>query len=126
MNPNYNISEYMHPKGPVVGYGYDINGYLLVAVDKDLEKALMDYIYGMFDQQAQVKGIKEVLLVFERREVPHEDLLLREKNLPKTENNTNQQAETDQQKSKEKPNSIPGFSTMCRLSGLYLAYKIRH
>lgn len=125
-NPNFNLSEYTSPNGPIVGYGCDINGYLFVTVDKDLEKTQMDYIYGMFDQQAKVNGIEEVPLVFNRGEVPHLDLLSEEERSSNNENSTNQQAETNQSKNNEKSNSTSGFSTICGLSGLYLVYRIRH
>ncbi|MDW5551142.1 hypothetical protein [Methanosarcina sp.] len=124
-NPSFNFSEYTYPNGHVVGYGYDINGYLFVTVDKDLEKSLMDYIYGMFNQQAQANGVTEVPLIFNRGEVPQLDLLT-EESPSNHENSTNQHAETNQQNSKGKANSIPDFSIVFGLSGLYLAYRIGH
>jgi hypothetical protein len=125
-NPDFNFSEYTSPNGPIVGYGYDINGYLFVTVDKDLEKTRMDHIYGMFDQQAKVNGVEEVPLVFNRGEVPHLDLLSEEESSTNYENSTNQQTETNQSRSKEKSNSTPGFSTIFGLFGLYITYRIRH
>jgi hypothetical protein len=124
-NPSFNFSEYTYPNGHVVGYGYDINGYLFVTVDKDLEKSLMDYIYGMFNQQAQANGVTEVPLIFNRGEVPQLDLLT-EESPSNHENSTNQHAETNQQNSKGKANSIPDFSIVFGLFGLYLAYRIGH
>lgn len=125
-DPQYNISDYMYPEGSIVEYGIDVNGYLIVTVNKDIEKPLMDYIYGMFDQQAQTKGIKEVPLVFERGEVPIEGLMPAEADLNETENSTNQQTKSGSETSKEKPNNVPGFSFMYGLFGLYLVCRIRY
>lgn len=124
-DPQYNISDYIYPNGPVVSYGANINGCLVVTVEREIDKPLMDYIYGMFDQQAKTKDIKEVPLVFEKGEVPREDLP-EEANASEIENNRNQQIETNQQTNEEKPNNIPGFNLMYGLFGLYLTYRIRH
>ncbi|MDI9395569.1 MAG: hypothetical protein QM426_09205 [Euryarchaeota archaeon] len=123
-NPQYNISDYIYPNGPVVSYGANINGCLVVTVEREVDKPLMDYIYWMFDQQAQTKNIKEVPLVFEKGEVPREDLIP-EANTSEIENNRNQQTGTNQQTNEEKTNNIPGFSLIYGLFGLYLVSRIR-
>lgn len=74
-NPNYNISEYMHPKGPVVGYGYDINGSLIVIVEtgKTLKEPEIENIYNLFKMEGLKKGITDVPIVFEYGGVPKLD-----------------------------------------------------
>jgi hypothetical protein len=71
-NPKYNISDYMYPKGPVVGYGCDINGTLIVIVESgtNLEKAEIKRIYNFFNQEGRKKNKADVPLVFEYGEFP--------------------------------------------------------
>lgn len=71
-NPKYDISDYMYPEGPVVGYGCDINGALIVIVEsgKNLEKPEIKHIYNFFSTEGRKENKADVPLVFEYGEVP--------------------------------------------------------
>jgi streptogrisin B len=69
------MRPYFYPEGPVIGYGYNLEGYTEVTFLEGavIEKPLMDEIYEIFDRRAREIGIQEVPLVFEFGEIPVED-----------------------------------------------------
>ena len=58
--------SYLDPEGPVMGYGHNREGYLIVLIIEDtaIEKPLMDEIYGIIDKQAREMSIQEVPVMF--------------------------------------------------------------
>ena len=82
------------------------------SVNKEIEKSFMDEIYHIFDSHASRIGVIEVPLVFFRGNVSELTELPDAADLNETENNTNQQTKSGSETSKEKPNSVPGFSFM--------------
>lgn len=120
------MSKYFYPNGPIINYGFTNMGVLKVEVNKEIEKSFMDEIYQIFDSHASRIGVNEVPLVFFRGDVSALTELSDTADLNETENNTNQQTKSGSETSKEKPNSIPGFSLMYGLFGLYLVCRIRH
>ncbi|KKG18122.1 hypothetical protein EO98_14400 [Methanosarcina sp. 2.H.T.1A.6] len=120
------MSKYFYPDGPIINYGFTNMRVLKVEVNKEIEKSFMDEIYQIFDSHASRIGVNEVPLVFFRGDVSALTELSDTADLNETENNTNQQTKSGSETSKEKPNSIPGFSLMYGLFGLYLVCRIRH
>ncbi len=60
------MPPYLRPEGPVIGYGYNLEGYVTVTFLEGtvIEKPLMDEIYGMIDEEAEGMGIQEVPVIF--------------------------------------------------------------
>lgn len=61
------ISKYVYPKGPVIGYGYDWEGYFLVDLyeNSTFDDALTDEIYSVINKHAVKKtAIQEIPVVF--------------------------------------------------------------
>lgn len=60
------ITLYFSPKGPVVGFGTDTEGYFEVMINKSstVEKSLLNEIYGIVDEEAKKRGIHEVPVRF--------------------------------------------------------------
>ncbi|MCK4731427.1 MAG: hypothetical protein KAT65_03115 [Methanophagales archaeon] len=69
------MHPYFYPEGPVIGYGHNREGYMMVMILKStvIEKPLMDEIHEIFDRQAREIGIQEVPVVFEFGGLPVED-----------------------------------------------------
>lgn len=61
------ITPYFIPKGPLVVFGTDTDGYFRVVIHENLtvEKQLIDEIYGIIDEEAKKRGIHEVPVRFE-------------------------------------------------------------
>ncbi|HZK61590.1 MAG TPA: hypothetical protein VFC41_05895 [Anaerovoracaceae bacterium] len=70
------MRPYLYPKGPVIGYGWSINGYFLVAFYENItiETSQVDEIYAIVDKQAQKTGIQDVPVVFKLEAFPQLDL----------------------------------------------------
>lgn len=58
---------YTYPNGPVVIYGPNRNGFIVVDIldGSPINTSLMDEIYGIFDRQSRQCGINEVPLTFQ-------------------------------------------------------------
>ncbi|MCK4500767.1 hypothetical protein KAU11_09715 [Candidatus Babeliales bacterium] len=69
------MRPYFYPEGPVIGCGYNLEGYMTVTFLEStvIEKSLMDEIYEIFDRQARERGIQEVPVIFEFDTLPVED-----------------------------------------------------
>lgn len=72
------IESYMLANGgPLVSYGYDINGTLVVSFNKDsfneLDKSTIDEIYSIIDLNSKKANLSDIPVVFDIREVPKED-----------------------------------------------------
>nr|WP_048063126.1 hypothetical protein [Methanococcoides burtonii] len=68
--------EYTYPNGPVVTYGLDRNGFIVLDIldGSQIKTSLMDEIYGIFDRQSRQNGINEVLVMFQfQTEAPEDD-----------------------------------------------------
>lgn len=59
------VNQYFDPAGPLVMFGYGADGFT-ATVNKNLtiEKPLMDEIYGIIDDEAKKKNIREVPVRF--------------------------------------------------------------
>ncbi len=64
------IYTYFYPAGPVITYGVDYEGYLVVTLKDNSSKNLMDEIYKVLSDQAAKKDISEVPAVFESGDLP--------------------------------------------------------
>ena len=69
------MPPYLHPEGPVIGYGYNHRGYFEVIFEENLvvEEPLMDEIYGMINNEAEGMDIQEVPVVFKLESLPQLD-----------------------------------------------------
>lgn len=67
------INAYFYPAGPVITYGVDYEGYLVVTLKDNSSKTLMDEIYKLLYDQAAKKSISEVPVVFESGDLPQLD-----------------------------------------------------
>ncbi|MBE0525294.1 MAG: hypothetical protein IBX40_13330 [Methanosarcinales archaeon] len=58
--------SYFTPKGPLVAFGTDSDGYFVATIYKNLtvEKPLLDEIYGIIDEEAKKRGIRDVPVKF--------------------------------------------------------------
>jgi len=70
------MRPYLYPKGPVIGYGWNINGYFLVAFYENItiETSQVDEIYAIVDKHAQKTGIQEVPVAFKLESFPQLEL----------------------------------------------------
>ncbi len=60
------MPPYLRPEGPVIGYGYNREGYVTVTFLEGtvIEKPLMDEIYEIINREAEGMGIQEVPVIF--------------------------------------------------------------
>ncbi|NJD76965.1 MAG: hypothetical protein FIB08_07710 [Candidatus Methanoperedens sp.] len=60
------ITLYFSPKGPLVVFGTDPNGYFVAVINNSLtiERPLLDEIYGLIDEEAKKRGIHDVPVMF--------------------------------------------------------------
>ena len=74
------MQVYLYPDGSVISYGYGYQGYLTVSFleGSDVNEALMDEIYGIFDQQGMQMEIDDIPVVFQFESLPVEDIELLE------------------------------------------------
>src|SRR5665648_73374 len=59
-------SPFFYPSGPIISTGRRADGYFVVAIYKNfaVDKSLLDEIYGLFDEEAKKRGIREVPVRF--------------------------------------------------------------
>lgn len=69
------MHPYFYPEGPVIGCGYNLEGYMTVTFLEGtvIEKSLMDKIYEIYFRQAREIDIQEVPVIFEFGAFPAED-----------------------------------------------------
>ena len=69
------ITKYSYPDGPVIGYGYNINGYLEVDFleGSKIDDELIGNFYNMYSQEATKNGIMDVPVVFLYTKLPVTD-----------------------------------------------------
>lgn len=125
VNTDREMSKYLSPNGPIVGYGFSVFGYLKVRVKEEVDDTFMNDVYKIFDSHAEGKGVNEVPLVFFRGNSPIPVDAPVKKNASEVESSKNQQNKTESQPSEEKSNRISGFSFVYGLCGLYLVCRIR-
>ncbi|KAB2947519.1 MAG: hypothetical protein MPEBLZ_03111 [Candidatus Methanoperedens nitroreducens] len=67
------LTPYFSPKGPLIGFGTELDGYFVVIINQSLtvEKPLLDEIYGLVDEEAKKRGIHEVPVRFVLGEIIH-------------------------------------------------------
>ncbi|AKB84121.1 hypothetical protein [Methanococcoides methylutens] len=60
------IDPYLYPKGPVIYYGWDINGYLEVILfeNQTLSKSQINDIYDVINRKAKQNGTSEIPVIF--------------------------------------------------------------
>ena len=57
------LTPYFSPKGPLIGFGTELDGYFVVIINQSLtvEKPLLDEIYGLVDEEAKKRGSMKFL-----------------------------------------------------------------
>ena len=103
------IEQYMLSNGgPVVGFGYNENGYFRVVYDetpnRSFDNTTINEIYQILNTKCQLENINEVPVVFFWGETPINDI--GESGEPSTPN-------------------IPGFSLIIGIIGLFAQYVIK-
>ena len=55
------ILQYLYPKGPVIGYGWNINGsfYVTYYENVSVEENTTDNIYALIQKKAELRGIEK-------------------------------------------------------------------
>lgn len=60
------VKPYLYPDGPVIGFGYDIEGYVSIGIvegyPQDKARAAVDKVYTMLDEEATKLGIEDLPL----------------------------------------------------------------
>ncbi len=60
------VKPYLYPDGPVIGFGYDIEGYVSIGVvegyPRDNARAAVGEVYAMLDEEATKLGIEDIPL----------------------------------------------------------------
>jgi streptogrisin B len=66
-----NMKLYLYPKGPVIGYSWDANGYLEVTFYKGLNvtDSQINEIYNLISKRANEVSVQEVPVVFSRSDL---------------------------------------------------------
>lgn len=75
-NTKYTIDkQYSYPRGPVISYGYDAAGSVLVGIyeKEKVTDEVMDNVYSIIDTEAQKQGITNVPVVFFSAPMPQLD-----------------------------------------------------
>jgi len=65
------INPYLHPKGPVIEYGWNIDGYFEVILYKDMNvtDSQISEIYNVINRGANKAGIQEIPVVFAKKDL---------------------------------------------------------
>lgn len=136
---NSEMSKYVYPNGPVINYGYTIDGVLEVGVNKTVEKPFMDEIYQIFDLNAGPIGIKEVPVVFmcEDLVVPVDETApvketvnsskAKAENNGEINNSNNLDSENSGSSGEGNSSTVrytPGFELLGSLACLYIGWKL--
>lgn len=60
------MGPYLHPNGPMIRYGWDINGYFEVIFYENatVTKSQIDEIYAIINKKAKQKGVQDIPVVF--------------------------------------------------------------
>ncbi len=68
------MHPYLYPKGPVIMYGYNYEGYFKIVFYENItvEASIVDGIYAVVDRQAKKMSIQEVPVVFKIETLPQE------------------------------------------------------
>ena len=71
------INPYLHPKGPVIEYGWNIDGYFEVILYKDMNvtDSQISEIYNVINRGANKAGIQEIPVVFFKRDFIQDAIL---------------------------------------------------
>lgn len=66
------MSKYFYPNGPVIAYGYTIDGVLKVAIEKGqkIDTAKENELYGLFSNYGQNIAVKDVPLIVVYEDLP--------------------------------------------------------
>jgi HEAT repeat protein len=69
------IMPYFYPDGPVIGYGLNFQGYLIVdlLIGSEVNESLMAEIYSVIDEEALKNGVEEVPVLFSFESMPVPD-----------------------------------------------------
>lgn len=64
------MTPYLYPRGPVIGYGWDINGYFEVALYKNINVTnyQVNEIYNLIEKGASETSIQEIPVVFKKED----------------------------------------------------------
>jgi hypothetical protein len=122
------MSKYEYPNGPVIAFGYSIDGVLDVGVNKTVEKPLMDEIYQIFDSNASLIGIKEVPVVFMHEDPPVPTILYVKETANLSESEEENSIGLNNKSSENTSNenkTIPEFGLLGGLTCLYGGVKLR-
>ena len=62
------MDPYLYPKGPVIGYGWDINGYFEITFYKDMNvtESQINEIYGIINKRASDVSVQEIPVIFRK------------------------------------------------------------
>ena len=65
------MNTYLHPKGPVIEYGWNIDGYFEVILYKDMNvtDSQISEIYNVINRGANKAGIQEIPVVFVKKDL---------------------------------------------------------
>ncbi|WP_406660341.1 hypothetical protein V7O66_10880 [Methanolobus sp. ZRKC3] len=69
------IEPYFYPEDPVISYGLNYQGYLVVdfLIGSEVNESYMAEIYGVIDEKAQENDVEEVPVLFSYESFPVED-----------------------------------------------------
>lgn len=85
-----NMTSYFSPRGPVVGFGANSDGYFDVMINRSstVGKSLLNEIYGIIDEEAKKRGIHEVPVRFVLGDIVDPAILTEDSNnnTPSTDN----------------------------------------
>ena len=74
VNDNFEkeMSKYFYPNGPVIAYGYTIDGVLKVAIEKGqkIDAAKENELYDLFSNYGQNIAVKDVPLIIVYEDLP--------------------------------------------------------
>jgi hypothetical protein len=119
------MSKYEYPNGPVISFGYTIDGVIQVGVNQTVEKPFMDEVYKVFDSKASLIGIKEVPVVFVHQDLAVPTLKPVNKKTANLPTSGDKNPVNSRGNKSSKINSTPGFELLGSLTCLYVVWMLR-
>lgn len=102
--------------GPVISFGFNINGYLKVGLESDtpekVNESIIDEIYHVINEQCEKEGIDEVPVVFEWEHIVVDEELDDEPVSPNLDENTEMIDNGSEESGIESKKETPAFTSL--------------
>lgn len=146
------IKPYVYPKGPVLAYGLNFNGYIEVTFYKgaNITDSQIDEIYNVISKKASEASVQDVPVVFDKSDFFQDDVASgdvgaveetsnmsasEKENLTELSNSSNNGSDllnesgsklnSSNESQSSKKNSAPSFGLLGSVTCLYVGWKLR-